>query len=104
MELILRSLHAAADPEREALETQFLSRLGNTLSTALTALEPIVLRLIEFGATRQYLLALAVAAGYQKAYVRSLLSQILVRRGSRQRKSGAGPKTPQLAAALHSSQ
>ena len=97
VELTLHSRNAGADPERKVLERQFLNRLGTSLLTTLATLQPIVLRLIEFGATRQSLEALAVAKGYQKAYVRSLISAILVRRGGRQRKSGAGPKTSELA-------
>jgi hypothetical protein len=87
----------SATVERNDLEDTFLSRLENTFQTALAALRPIVFRLIELGATRQYLLDLAIAKGYQKSYVRSILSSILVQRGDRRRKSGAGPKTPQLA-------
>ena len=87
-----------ADPERQALEMEFLSVLTRGRATAVGALKPIVLRLCGIiGATRKELLALALSHGHQKAYIRSLLSEILVSSGRRQRKSGAGPKTPRLA-------
>jgi hypothetical protein len=85
------------DPEGQTLQAKFIDGLGHTLSTAVSALRPVVLRLIDFGATRAHLINLAVDAGYKKAYVRTLLSEILVRNNCRERKPGAGPKTFQLA-------
>jgi hypothetical protein len=84
-------------PEREALAARFVDGLGAGLRTALSTLEPVVLRLANLGLTRKELTQLAVAKGFKQSYVRTLLSQILVRTGRRTRKSGAGPKTPALA-------
>ena len=79
------------------MEQDFLSRLAGATATGISALRPTVLRLVSMGITRKRLLALAVAHGYKRAYVGSLLSEILIRHGRRQRKRGAGPKTPWLA-------
>ena len=93
----LRGCPGSECPERQALEALFVKRLGSSLSTAVVALRPVVLRLVELGATRKELMAIAQAHEYKKAYVSSLLSEILVGRGQRSRQSGAGPKTPPLA-------
>ena len=85
------------DREHEALERQFLDGLAVTMSTAVSALRQVVLRLVSMGATRTHLIAIAAERGYKKAYVRTLLSEILIRNGGRQRKPGAGPKTSPLA-------
>src|SRR5436309_6627268 len=84
------------DWEHEALEQQFLDGLAVTMSTAVSALRPVVLRLVSMGATRTHLVAIAAERGYKKAYVRTLLSEILIRNGGRQREPGAGPKRRRL--------
>src|ERR1043166_9049340 len=86
-----------ARTERCCLEEQFLLTLDKTLQTSASALRPIVLRLISLGATKSELIRLAVRAGYNQTYVRTILSRILINKGCRQRKTGAGPKTPALA-------
>jgi len=90
-----------SEEEREALESEFGDGLGATLSTAVSALRAVVIRLISAGATRKRLVQIGVARGYKAGYVRTVVSQILVRvPGGRKRRAGAGPKTPKVAYAI----
>jgi uncharacterized protein YchJ len=49
---------------------------------------------------RDELLMWSVEAGYSESYVRSLICQVMVELGKRQRAEGAGRKTPPEAMAL----
>jgi hypothetical protein len=79
------------------LQWEYNRALGDAHSNALTTLGPVVRAMADRGATRKYLISLGAAYGYKKAYVSSLISQILVSGGHRQRCPGAGPKIHPLA-------
>ena len=95
-----RPAGSLAEIERLHLEAQFGDGLAGSLSTAVSALRTVVLRLLASGATRRELLQIGQARGYRPAYVRTILSQILPSAAGRKRKPGAGPKTPKLACVI----
>ena len=83
-----------------ALKEDFLSALAGLAEGALN-LRQTVRVLVARGIKRKRLLQWAAEAGYTQGYVRTLLNEILRElTGVRQRKPGAGPKTPPQALAL----
>ena len=84
---------------RRKLETLYLAIL-DSLTTESRRFSNVVLCLIDSGATRAELIALAVRHGHPEKSIRSLISKILCGRGARQRKKGAGRKANALAKAI----
>jgi len=91
--------HNSPGLEQARLKERYLEAL-NVLAAGVSSLRPIVLRLRELGVSRRRLVTWAVAAGYNESYVRSLLSRVFREAGMRERKSGAGRRTPPDALAL----
>lgn len=83
----------------ETLKQDFLSALAN-ISGGITSLREAVVDLLDADISKAELLDWATEAGYSEQYIRSLLSQILISTGKRERKAGAGPTTPADAMAL----
>ncbi|HWY32526.1 MAG TPA: hypothetical protein VNX46_17310 [Candidatus Acidoferrum sp.] len=81
----------------DALKEKFLRCVGLHLSNS-TTLRGVVRDLIGEGVSKKTLTIWAVEAGYAKRYVSSLLSDIFVSLGFRDRRKGAGRK--QSSAAL----
>ena len=76
----------------QELKEVYLFCLSKLSETGVT-LRQVINNLIDTGtATRRDLLSWAVEAGYNERTIRSLLSQILCKKGRRQRKIGAGRK------------
>src|SRR5258708_4481304 len=92
-----RKISKPAAPESyhltsQELKEEYMSCLEH-ISKGGATLREMVYELIDVhGATRRELTLWAVEAGYNERTIRSLLSQILCRRGRRQRKPGAGRK------------
>jgi hypothetical protein len=83
----------------EVHKRTYLAGLESTLISAATRLRPAVESLIALGVARKTLVEWGIAAGYARAYVRSVLSRILVSHG-RLRAPGSGRKLPEGARVL----
>jgi hypothetical protein len=92
-------LPQARQSDIEVHKRRYLDGLESTLAAAAAGLRPAVENLVALGVARKTLVEWGVAAGYAKAYVRSVLSRILVSRG-RLRAPGPGRKVPEGALAL----
>ena len=77
--------------DRKALKQKYLECFG-VRTTNMTAWQAAIKDLTEQGVSREMLVKWAVAAGYSKSYVSSLLSRILCSLGLRERGLGAGRK------------
>jgi hypothetical protein len=77
--------------DRKALKQKYLECFG-VCATNMAAWQEAVKNLTEQGVSREMLVNWAVAAGYSRGYVSSLLSHIFCSLGLRKRGAGAGRK------------
>jgi hypothetical protein len=82
------------------VRTEYLCALAGGLAANCGRVSLAVERAMSAGLGRKELEDWGVEAGYSRGYLRTVLSRYFVKRGVRQRKAGAGPKTPKEAQAL----
>ena len=96
MQKVMKELALSLPLHEAALKGRYLAALAE-LSRGVSSLRHIVNQLLELNVSRGELIGWAVEAGHNERSVRTLLSRLLCRSGSRQRRPGAGRRIPQEA-------
>src|SRR5437016_5218463 len=89
-------LHNNHPLSRDDLKGEYLASWA-TIHKGTASLRTSAIDLIHLGAKRSDLVRWAVSKGYDEKHVRSVLSKLLCRLGTRERNPGAGRRTPQQA-------
>lgn len=95
----MNTMQSDKETELASLKSQFIGELCR-LERGMVRLQDVVVECFNHDVSPLDMVEWGVEAGYHPVWVRNVISQVLIARGQRRRKSGAGRKTPEEAIEL----